>query len=168
MATERKRSAGSCGHIPAFGGWDAAADLPITQYFESARHAGLTRNPSERAATDLNDGVANLRRPPPSHPAAGDAVLPATKRRSYSQNKKGERRPVCNEHEKNGSAGSRQQLQMHSSSLNSAARKNANVIPKPVDEDLYGIPPEFLRGGSRRKFFFGFFSRCLAPSPCTA
>ncbi|CAH9116188.1 unnamed protein product [Cuscuta europaea] len=79
MATERKRSAGSCGHIPAFGGWDAAADLPITQYFESARHAGLTRNPSERAATDLNDGVANLRRPPPSHPAAGDAVLPATK-----------------------------------------------------------------------------------------
>ncbi|CAH9054923.1 unnamed protein product [Cuscuta epithymum] len=157
MATERKRSAGSCGgHIPAFGGWDAAADLPITQYFESARHAGLSRNPSERVAAGAD------------HPAAGDAVLPATKRRSYSQNTKGERRPVRHGHEKKGSAGSRQQLQMHSSSLNSAASKNVNVTPKPVDEDLYGIPPELLRGGSRRKFFFGFFSRCLAPSPCTA
>lgn len=30
-------------HIPAFGSWDVNNDLPITQYFESARQAGLVR-----------------------------------------------------------------------------------------------------------------------------
>ncbi|KAJ6291956.1 hypothetical protein OIU76_023949 [Salix suchowensis] len=36
---ERRRS----GQIPAFGNWDQANELPITQYFESARQAGLIR-----------------------------------------------------------------------------------------------------------------------------
>ncbi|XWS57287.1 hypothetical protein CRYUN_Cryun09bG0161000 [Craigia yunnanensis] len=31
------------GHIPAFGDWDYANELPITQYFECARQAGLIR-----------------------------------------------------------------------------------------------------------------------------
>lgn len=33
------------GQIPAFGDWDNANQLPITQYFESARQAGLLRFP---------------------------------------------------------------------------------------------------------------------------
>lgn len=31
------------GQIPAFGDWDKANELPITQYFECARQAGLRR-----------------------------------------------------------------------------------------------------------------------------
>ncbi|CAI9090947.1 OLC1v1025845C1 [Oldenlandia corymbosa var. corymbosa] len=31
------------GQIPAFGDWDNASELPITQYFETARQAGLIR-----------------------------------------------------------------------------------------------------------------------------
>lgn len=31
------------GQIPAFGDWEHANELPITQYFESARQAGLIR-----------------------------------------------------------------------------------------------------------------------------
>lgn len=31
------------GQIPAFGNWDYANELPITQYFECARQAGLIR-----------------------------------------------------------------------------------------------------------------------------
>ncbi|TYI60191.1 hypothetical protein E1A91_D10G088600v1 [Gossypium mustelinum] len=37
------------GQIPAFGDWDHANELPITQYFESAREAGLIRFSSSSA-----------------------------------------------------------------------------------------------------------------------
>nr|KJB82497.1 hypothetical protein B456_013G198900 [Gossypium raimondii] len=37
------------GQIPAFGDWDHANEFPITQYFESAREAGLIRFNSSSA-----------------------------------------------------------------------------------------------------------------------
>ncbi|KAG4125111.1 hypothetical protein ERO13_D10G077875v2 [Gossypium hirsutum] len=37
------------GQIPAFGDWDHANELPITQYFRSAREAGLIRFSSSSA-----------------------------------------------------------------------------------------------------------------------
>ncbi|MFQ6642637.1 hypothetical protein Gotur_017233, partial [Gossypium turneri] len=37
------------GQIPAFGDWDHANELPITQYSESAREAGLIRFSSSSA-----------------------------------------------------------------------------------------------------------------------
>ncbi|KAF6135270.1 hypothetical protein GIB67_021632 [Kingdonia uniflora] len=40
-------------HVPAFGNWDYADELPITQYFESARQAGLIRH--NHSSTDLQD-----------------------------------------------------------------------------------------------------------------
>ncbi|KAI5423931.1 hypothetical protein KIW84_030232 [Lathyrus oleraceus] len=43
-----KRSGG----IPAFGNWDFANELPITQYFENARQAGLIRYSSSSGETD--------------------------------------------------------------------------------------------------------------------
>lgn len=45
---ECKRS----GQIPAFGNWDYANDLPITQYFECARQAGLVRFSSSSGESD--------------------------------------------------------------------------------------------------------------------
>lgn len=45
------------GQIPAFGNWEYVNDLPITQYFESARQAGLFRysnSSSGECAADLN------------------------------------------------------------------------------------------------------------------
>ncbi|KAK9138587.1 hypothetical protein Sjap_009181 [Stephania japonica] len=36
--------------------------------------------------------------------------------------------------------------------------------PKPVDEDLYKIPPHQLHSPSIRKKILGLFSRCLEPS----
>ncbi|KAL5072257.1 hypothetical protein RYX36_011241, partial [Vicia faba] len=41
------------GQIPAFGNWDIANELPITQYFENARQAGLIHYSSSSGETDL-------------------------------------------------------------------------------------------------------------------
>ncbi|KAL5069111.1 hypothetical protein RYX36_019998, partial [Vicia faba] len=41
------------GQIPAFGNWDIANKLPITQYFENARQAGLIHYSSSSGETDL-------------------------------------------------------------------------------------------------------------------
>ncbi|TKY61317.1 hypothetical protein E2542_SST11167 [Spatholobus suberectus] len=38
-------------------------------------------------------------------------------------------------------------------------------LPKPVDEDLYKIPPELLRTTKRKKML-GFISKCLVPAAC--
>jgi len=40
------------GQIPAFGDWDYANELPITQYFECARQAGLIRYSSSSGDSD--------------------------------------------------------------------------------------------------------------------
>lgn len=41
------------GQIPAFGDWDYSNEMPITQYFESARQAGLLRYSSSSGESDL-------------------------------------------------------------------------------------------------------------------
>lgn len=48
LKQEWKRS----GQIPAFGNWDFANEMPITQYFESARQAGLIRYSSSSGESD--------------------------------------------------------------------------------------------------------------------
>lgn len=56
----KKRS----GQIPAFGDWDCTNDLPITQYFECARQAGLTRYSSSSGECDPSATAADLYAPP--------------------------------------------------------------------------------------------------------
>ncbi|KAL5064473.1 hypothetical protein RYX36_026210 [Vicia faba] len=41
------------GQIPTFGNWDIANKLPITQYFENTRQAGLIHYSSSSGETDL-------------------------------------------------------------------------------------------------------------------
>ena len=56
------------GQIPPFGNWDYANDLPITQYFESARQAGLIRFSSASGEFDHSlTSAPHHNRPPPTH-----------------------------------------------------------------------------------------------------
>ncbi|PQQ21192.1 hypothetical protein Pyn_24128 [Prunus yedoensis var. nudiflora] len=67
------------GQIPAFGDWDYANELPITQYFECARQAGLIRFSSSSGESadayvrpaDLY-AVNHLNKPKPSRKCAAD------------------------------------------------------------------------------------------------
>ncbi|KAK2638086.1 hypothetical protein Ddye_025881 [Dipteronia dyeriana] len=49
------------GQIPAFGDWDYSNEMPITQYFECARQAGLIRYSSSSGDSDpyINGGAAD-------------------------------------------------------------------------------------------------------------
>uniref|UniRef100_A0A7C9DBY5 RIN4 pathogenic type III effector avirulence factor Avr cleavage site domain-containing protein n=1 Tax=Opuntia streptacantha TaxID=393608 RepID=A0A7C9DBY5_OPUST len=49
---EWKTSCRGSSQIPAFGNWDYVNDLPITQYFECARQAGLIRYSSSSGECD--------------------------------------------------------------------------------------------------------------------
>ncbi|XP_019198481.1 PREDICTED: uncharacterized protein LOC109192344 isoform X2 [Ipomoea nil] len=176
MATESKRS----GHIPAFGEWDKADGLPITQYFECARQAGLIRYSAEYDPyiTAANGGageddlyaVKNFHQPPtpPRRRSAAYTTTVPTRKvkggKSCPQYAKGQKRPVGIEPGKTRS-GSQKQFQ-EQVSMKSIRDVTHPQRPKPVDEDLYKIPPELLHQRNRKKVF-GFFSRCLAP-PCIA
>ncbi|XP_055834686.1 uncharacterized protein LOC129903204 [Solanum dulcamara] len=137
-----KRSSGV--QIPVFGEWDKANELPITQYFESARQAGLIRHSSSQ---QLNPHLYFHK----AHFYAIPNNPPNTKTKGAAINKK--RCPGKVEKGRKESGPQRETAQLPTNS-------------KPVDEDLYKIPPHLLPG-YKRKRMFGFFSRCLAP-PCKA
>ncbi|GMI79106.1 hypothetical protein like AT5G18310 [Hibiscus trionum] len=148
------------GQIPAFGNWDYANELPITQYFECARQAGLIRFSS--SSGESNPYVAADSR---KH---SRVLAPSTKVSRVRE--KGGR--VCDVTEP-----PRKYPHHHVSlSVSNTTRKskqleyddvatNPKRVPKPVDEDLYKIPPELLHS-SKRKKRPGFFS-CLVPA-CAA
>ncbi|RAL42774.1 unnamed protein product [Cuscuta campestris] len=142
-AIKSKRS----GQIPAFGEWEAADRLPITQCFGNAPQASLSGYSRESATAVV---ASHFRLPPPPSPAAADIFLPSSKMKRYSLGGRAQpRKPDPDALEKNRSGSQKPFLEQSNAS-------------KPVDEDLYQIPPELLRSGNRKKFF-GFFSRCLAP-----
>ncbi|KAM3200378.1 hypothetical protein P3L10_032740 [Capsicum annuum] len=135
--------------IPVFGEWDKANEMPITQYFESARQAGLIRD-SCHSSQEQNPHLY-FQQPHFSafpHTKTKGAIA---KKRCPEQKWTGKVEKVRNE-----SGPQRQTMK--------SAQRPTNA--KPVDEDLYKIPPHLLPG-YKRKRMFGFFSRCLAP-PCKA
>ncbi|KAK9291317.1 hypothetical protein L1049_019262 [Liquidambar formosana] len=159
------------GQIPAFGNWDYANELPITQYFESARQAGLLRYSSSSGECDVYMAgdlyAVNLKKP-------SRAVLPPRKTNNRGREK---RSPHVKEAKKQGKVcdvtappRKQQQQQQKQKHQNQVLHKNAVTPtvrplprpPKPVDEDLYKIPPELLHT-SKRKKKLGFLSRCLVP-----
>ncbi|XVF30930.1 hypothetical protein REPUB_Repub16aG0101700 [Reevesia pubescens] len=169
------------GQIPAFGDWDYANELPITQYFECARQAGLIRFssssgesnpyvPADLYAVDLRKHSRNL--------APARKVSRVREKREAAQvkePKKGGR--VCDVTEPPRKY--QHQLPHHhvpansnNNNTNSKQLKNdvvppkrLPVRPKPVDEDLYKIPPELLHSTKRKKMP-GFFA-CLVPACAT-
>ncbi|PKI56417.1 uncharacterized protein LOC116197584 [Punica granatum] len=169
------------GQIPAFGDWDYANDLPITQYFECARQAGLIRYSSSSGECDVprptTNTPADLYAPPPPPPRktrarekrcpnvkeqkkAGricDVTQPPTRPRHVAT-----RHAPASRHNVDG--------KLHRNDAVSYPRPRlAGAKPKPpkaVDEDLYKIPPELLHSSNRKKRL-GFISRCLVPA-CSA
>ncbi|KAL8544608.1 hypothetical protein ACS0TY_004999 [Phlomoides rotata] len=173
MAAEYFRKSGQ---IPAFGDWDNANELPITQYFECARQAGLLRCscsgecPMNAAAScggaDLY-GVG-FEKPPPRRVY----TLPQRKASGINRNhahSKEQRKAVkvrdLMDQPKVQRLPQNQYSKQSTKSANLEPQKSS-ISAKPVDEDLYKIPPELL-GNSKRKKMLGFFSKCMVP-PCAA
>ncbi|KAL2345856.1 hypothetical protein Fmac_007141 [Flemingia macrophylla] len=127
------------GQIPAFGNWDYANQLPITQYFETARQAGLLRYSSSSSA-DFNSNNNKGTRNKQVVPKEKEAAKP-------NMRKQGK---VCDVTEQ-------------------PRKPRYDAVPraKPVDEDLYKIPPELLRTTKRKKML-GFISKCLVPAACVS
>ncbi|CAK7341301.1 unnamed protein product [Dovyalis caffra] len=155
------------GQIPAFGNWDQTNELPITQYFESARQAGLIRYSTNSSgecghqyrrgdlyASDFNKPSRNL-------------ALP---RKGRMREKRGphvkelrKQGKVCDVTEPARKQQPTMPISMYNNNNNtkiSHGHKIDTVIgskvpvkhPKAVDEDLYKIPPELLRSPKRVSF----------------
>ncbi|XP_030475896.1 uncharacterized protein LOC115693062 isoform X1 [Syzygium oleosum] len=167
------------GQIPAFGDWDHANELPITQYFECARQAGLLRFSSSSGESDRARKSGDLY----AVAAADDehkfsrSVAPHKKARTREK-----RNGQLKEQRKTGRVICEMKEPPRKQHLTSRSQHNAHhhhhhdrlelptkskpSKPKAVDEDLYKIPPHLLHTTKRKKVL-GFFSRCLVPA-CTA
>ncbi|GAU13596.1 hypothetical protein TSUD_347000 [Trifolium subterraneum] len=174
---EWKRS----GQIPAFGNWDFANELPITQYFETARQAGLIRYSSSSGESDpylrgdhdlysveykkpVRKGTRNRER------RYQNEVMMNEKETTMNMNymrKQGKVYDVTteNNHHHNPTRKTMNKKVQH---VNGPPLPLPTTrLPKPVDEDLYKIPPELLRTTKRKKML-GFISKCLVPAACVS
>lgn len=133
--------------IPAFGYWDFSDDLPITQYFESARHAGLLRYSAGDGERDLYGDDLKM---------ANVNVMMTTAAVSHPKIKK-PLKPYQEEHVK-------EQKKLGRVCDMTEEEPRRTRAPKAVDEDLYKIPPELLHEKPKRSKMLGFLSRCLVLS----
>ncbi|XP_058740619.1 uncharacterized protein LOC131612888 [Vicia villosa] len=160
------------GEIPAFGNWDYVNEFPITQYFENPRQAGLIRYSSSSGESDLNvrvehdlyavdskKPVGKARRIKDrryrNHAMVNEKVTTVRKQWKVYDEKEHPRKQTMNN-----------KKVVHA---NDVVRRGHQLPSKqhakPVDEDLYKIPPELLRKTKRKKMF-GFISKCLVPAAC--
>ncbi|XP_061342654.1 uncharacterized protein LOC133288840 isoform X2 [Gastrolobium bilobum] len=151
---EWKRS----GQIPAFGNWDLENELPITQYFENARQAGLLRY-SSSSSGDFNkpSRVRNHKNNNINHSAL--------KHKQETRN----REMRCPHVMVNKGKPGKVYDVMEQPIRKSKQLQKYDVVPrppKPVDEDLYKIPPELLHTTKRK--MLGFISKCLVPADCVS
>ncbi|CAI0433807.1 unnamed protein product [Linum tenue] len=182
------------GQIPAFGDWKTANELPITQYFDCARQAGLIRYSNSSgecdrplaAAADHHRfyAAADYQKPTPAPPCHNH-----TQRKTRLREKRGAAAPPA-AHVKDRKHGrvrdateptaaepprkpqrQHNHKQKHSSTTsNDAVPQRPRVPvrpPKAVDEDLYKIPPDLLRRSSKRTKVPGFLA-CFVPSACAS
>ncbi|WCJ43700.1 hypothetical protein M5689_024424 [Euphorbia peplus] len=156
------------GQIPAFGDWEKANEMPITQYFESARQAGLIRHTS-------SGDCDHYMHPPPSaahfnktsqhlHPPPTKIIRGRERRMSNAVHMKKEQKKQGKVYDVTEPLPTKQMMSGFGYGYGYGDDSNKTIpkIPKPVDEDLYKIPPHLLRS-SKRKKLPGFFS-CLVPA----
>ncbi|KAG2696784.1 hypothetical protein I3760_07G075100 [Carya illinoinensis] len=136
MDENRRRS----GQIPAFGDWDYTNNLPITQYFECARQAGLIRHSSSSGDSDPSVGgdlyAVHFKKSSRTTVLSPPRKKRGSKERRYCPHVKEQKRvgKVCDVTEP---------ARKPSRQLPPRRVISADVRPpKPVDEDLYKIPPE--------------------------
>jgi len=161
---EWKRS----GQIPTFGDWENAIDLPITQYFESARQAGLINRYSSSsgesdpnchhrpAAADFRKHSRNLA--PPRKTMRGSHLKEQRKQGSKQQGKVCDFTEQPRKQKKDGD-----DYVIRGTEINGEFVPRHVKNPKPVDEDLYKIPSELIYSTKRKKKVTGLFS-CLVLS----
>ncbi|XAR48288.1 hypothetical protein NMG60_11031051 [Bertholletia excelsa] len=171
---EEKYSRRKSGQIPPFGNWEKADDMPITQYFECARQAGLLRfshSSGDLYAVDLN----NISSPPTTATTATAAAAATTKKMNGQVAE--EKRRVKEEQGINEPAKKqtyylsksqpqkqRKAMENVNRTATATAAASKTVKVKAVDEDLYKIPPHLLCSSkAKRKKRLGFVSRCLVP-----
>ncbi|KAK4784910.1 hypothetical protein SAY86_001599 [Trapa natans] len=142
------------GHIPTFGDWDYSNDLPITQYFECARQAGLIRYSSSSGESDQRTATRtthDLYAPPPRLQGR------AREKRCPRVNEQRKASRICDAAQpqtRHRRAAHTDKLQHRDDAVlyNSRPRAAAAAkvrAPKAVDEDLYKIPPELLHSANR-------------------
>ncbi|KAL1552135.1 hypothetical protein AAHA92_12973 [Salvia divinorum] len=181
MGTENYRKSGQ---IPAFGDWENASELPITQYFECARQAGLLRCSCSGECGGANaaywggggGGVnsygVGYEKPLPRRLYAVPERKTRGVNKGYPQSnehmKKVKVRDLMNQPRINHAVPHKHHPKQSNTtkSGNLVQQHRSSVSAKPVDEDLYKIPPELLEN-SKRKKMLGFFSKCMVP-PCAA
>ncbi|XP_058740623.1 uncharacterized protein LOC131612893 [Vicia villosa] len=147
------------GQIPAFGNWDFANELPITQYFENARQAGLIRYSSSSGETDpYVRGEQDLYIVDYKKPVGKETRNRETRMRKQSK--------VYDVTEYPGKQTMNKKKTLHVNDVVCKAPLPTRV-PKPVDEDLYKISPQLLRTTKRKKML-GFISKCLVPTACVS
>ncbi|CAB4316042.1 unnamed protein product [Prunus armeniaca] len=164
------------GQIPAFGNWDYANELPITQYFECARQAGLIRFSSSSGESadayvrpaDLY-AVNHLNKPKPSRKQqAATRIGTREKRgpRAHVMEQKKQQAKVCDVTQPPTKHYEYHVQQSNRTRSNDAVPRVTPRFPtrppKPVDEDLYKIPPELLHKTKRKKML-GLLC-CLVPA----
>ncbi|XP_042039740.1 uncharacterized protein LOC121785392 isoform X2 [Salvia splendens] len=176
MGTENYRKSGQ---IPAFGDWENASEMPITQYFECARQAGLLRCSCSgdcggaygANAAYWGGGVNSYEKHLPRRVHA----VPERKTRgvhkgypqSDEQMRKVKVRDLMNQPRLNQKVPHKHHPKQSNTTISgNLVQHRSSVSAKPVDEDLYKIPPELLEN-SKRKKMLGFFSKCMVP-PCAA
>uniref|UniRef100_A0A1J3JUE2 RPM1-interacting protein 4 n=1 Tax=Noccaea caerulescens TaxID=107243 RepID=A0A1J3JUE2_NOCCA len=152
------------GQIPRFGEWEEANEMPITQYFENPRQAGLLRHhhnfTSSSASTTTSSSSSSSsaealklasHNPRPRH-------LHPTRQTAGAREKRGPHRRVRDVSSQTDKyyIDATGVKQFHSNDVALTSKP-----PKPVDEDLYKIPPELIHS-SRRKRMPGFLA-CLVP-----
>ncbi|KAI3968747.1 hypothetical protein MKX01_028897 [Papaver californicum] len=173
--------------IPTFWNWDFSDGLPITQYFESARQAGLVRYSC--GDRDLYGAVADDFLYSNRHSYQHDIIKPPSitvvsrretkggvpREKRYSNNnisikeqKKHGRiydvtEPAKHHQQHHSSNSYEEEVEQYHHHQHNIPRPQK--IPKAVDEDLYKFPPELLYKPKRNKML-GFFS-CLVPT-CAA
>ncbi|CAO2836616.1 unnamed protein product [Amaranthus hypochondriacus] len=190
MEEWKMRERGS--QIPAFGNWEYVNDLPITQYFECARQAGLIRYSSSSGECCDHHHHHHHQHPPTS--VSPDFIKPRTAR-PKQMNKGNREKRTGGTHGKEGSKKQggkvfdvtstelpqseqkvkrhipsstvatvkKQQLQFQSVTLTQHPRKPPNPNPNPKPVDEDLYKiPPELL---KRKKRLGFISRCLVP-PC--
>ncbi|KAK6144914.1 hypothetical protein DH2020_021734 [Rehmannia glutinosa] len=147
MATEYCRKSGQ---IPAFGDWENANELPLTQYFECARQAGLLRCScsGECGGGDLFGVGFEKPLPPRIYEVPQQRKMRETNK--GCSNVKEQRKQVkvrdIMEQPRN-QALAQKHYSKNSKKSGTFISQQSNV--KPVDEDLYKIPSELLENSKR-------------------
>ncbi|CAL9230757.1 unnamed protein product [Arabidopsis halleri] len=145
------------GQIPRFGEWEEANEMPITQYFENPRQAGLIRHHYTTTSSASSTTTTSSSSSSSAEALKLASHRPRPRQTAGTKEKRGPQRRV-----RDVSA----QSDKYYIDVNGVKQFKNDVAPtsrppKPVDEDLYKIPPEFIHSSTRKRR--PSFLACLVP-----